>query len=84
MWLIILVICEGKRTRKASGTAENPARQQILFCVQIKVVYTAGKYMFTYISLTTQNLSDLDLSRTLKVICDRGIGLLIYGFLLML
>ena len=40
--------------------------------------------MLTYHPSTTQYLNDLDfdLSRSLKVKCDGVIGLLIYGFLL--
>ena len=48
-----------KETRDTVGTAENPARPQILLCVsQNKILLT--DICITYISPTTQNLSDLD------------------------
>ncbi len=71
-----------KKDRWDSG---KPRRQQILFCdIQIKVVISRGQiYVYHTNLLPLKNLSDFDLSRSLKVKCEGAIGLPIYGFLLM-
>ncbi len=72
-------------TRKTSGTAENPTHKQTTFRdIQIKVVILLlANISIPCRSPSTQNQSDFDLSRSLKVKSDGVIGLAIYGFLLM-
>ena len=68
----------GNETRNTFGTAESPARPQILLC-DIEINILTGKYI-TYshpVSFNTQYLGDLDfdLSVSLKVKSDGAVSL---------
>ncbi len=64
------------KTRKSSGTAENPALPQILLC-DIQIDMLPANVCLPYRSIVTPNLSDLDfdLSKSLKVKSDGAVGL---------
>ncbi len=59
-------------TRRNDGIAEDP--QTLLCDIQINILPTM------YRSLTAQTVSDLDVSRSLKVKCDGAVGLPIYAW----
>ncbi len=66
--------------KKDHWTAENPARQQSLFCdIQMVVMLLLENISLPYRYPTTENLSDLDfaLSVSVNVKFDNAIGLAI-------